>query len=126
MNNCCSFRLCLFICVFSIFLVLDSELKLLIGAGIKHLKIIEPSHVDFSSLLNQNTDTTGTDETEKIRDSLIKWFTERHIQVFSEKTNLIVLDEVTIHPPYLPENCLSHNEIMLSRIKKLLKTFYEK
>ena len=108
------------------FLVIDSNLKLLIGAGIKHLKIMEPSHVDLASLLNQNTDTTGTDETEKIRDSLIKWFTERHIQVFSEKTNLVVLNEVTIHPPYSPDNCLSHNEIMLSRIKKLLKSYYEK
>ena len=62
----------------------------------------------------------------KRRDAVCRWFGVNRIIVSKSGNALSVANGIlSIEPPYLPENCCSSNEIILSRIRNLLNSMPE-
>ena len=106
----------------------DRNIKLVIGNSIQCLKILNKSGLDTDNLLQREGSQTlhSIENLKPLQESLEKWFRESHIPVSSHNASLLILNEVTLEPPYKIENSSSTNEVMLWRVRKLLENFYEK
>jgi len=106
-----------------------SQIELIMGHAVKEIQV-----------LNENTDTykdqldsifkssalpnLSSNEVASRRDRIVSWLVKNRIpvQVCSDQPGLLSIGDVLyIHPPYLPENCQSSNEIVLGKIQGLLK-----
>ncbi|XP_075391831.1 gem-associated protein 6 [Tenrec ecaudatus] len=63
------------------------------------------------------------EDLEKRKNSLKRWLEKNHIPVTEqgESQTICVAQVLTIEPPYGPENCISSNEIILSRVQDLIQ-----
>lgn len=106
----------------------DRSIKLVIGNSIQCLKIVNKTGLNPNELLQHRTnqDMHPTDDLRPLRDSLENWLRESHIPVTTHNANLVIMNEVTLEPPYKIENSSATNEVMLWRVRKLLENFYEK
>jgi len=106
----------------------DRSIKLVVGNSIQCLRIVNRTRLNTSELLQHGTNQGmhPTDDLKPLKDSLENWFRESHIPVAIHNANLVILNEVTLEPPYKIENSSSTNEVMLWRVRKLLENFYEK
>ncbi|XP_006878200.1 PREDICTED: gem-associated protein 6-like, partial [Chrysochloris asiatica] len=60
----------------------------------------------------------------KRKNSLKAWLEKNHIPVTEQgesQQTICVAQVLTIEPPYGPENCISSNEIILSRVQDLIQ-----
>ena len=65
-------------------------------------------------------------EWKQLHDSLVLWLQQSHVPVADNGYGrLLVLNEISIVPPYRPENCSGTNEVMLWRVQKMLENFYQ-
>jgi len=106
----------------------DRNIKLVVGTSIQCLKIIKRTGLNRSELLHHDGSLgiNTPNDIKLLKDSLENWFRESHIPVTIQNANLVILNEVTLEPPYKIENSSSTNEVMLWRVRKLLENFYEK
>ncbi|KAM6220192.1 gem-associated protein 6 [Rhynchocyon petersi] len=64
------------------------------------------------------------EDLEKRKNSLKAWLEKNHIPVTEQgesQGTICVAHVLTIEPPYGPENCISSNEIILSRVQDLIQ-----
>ncbi|XP_064133252.1 gem-associated protein 6 isoform X2 [Loxodonta africana] len=64
------------------------------------------------------------EDLEERKNSLKKWLEKNHIPVTEQgesQRTICVAQVLTIEPPYGPENCISSNEIILSRVQDLIQ-----
>jgi len=75
---------------------------------------------DFDTLFRINHQTLVPEELTLRKDELIKWLKKNRLPVvdFDEKLN--VANTVDILPPYNANSCVSSNEVVLTRIQKLV------
>lgn len=78
----------------------------------------------------KDTDTSNI-ELETKRDRLVDWIKKNHLPVRLENfqgdlVRINILDTVFIKPPYTLNTCESTNEIILDRVRLLIKNFENK
>ncbi|KAM9187651.1 gem-associated protein 6 [Dugong dugon] len=64
------------------------------------------------------------EDLEKRKNSLKTWLEKNHIPITEQgesQRTICVARVLTIEPPYGPENCISSNEIILSRVQDLIQ-----
>jgi len=105
------------------------HVELVLGHAVQSIDILDVDGVDYSSqmdkLFKSSRDVTLTkDELCKRRDRLRLWLVENRfpVEIMESQPDVISVggDILLIQPPYYPENCLSTNEIILSRIQSLI------
>lgn len=87
----------------------------------------------FKSTAPQTKMTRSKEDLIESRNQLINWLEKNRLPVKLEnlpdtgeennKLLINILDMVYIHPPYDIENCMSTNEIVLNRVKYIMKNF---
>jgi len=103
--------------------------ELVLGHAVQSIDIINDEDVDRSAdmdlLFKSSNDVTLTEEElQKRRERLCSWLVENRfpVQITESQPDIVSVggDILLIQPPYFPENCLSTNEIILSRIQSLI------
>jgi len=103
--------------------------ELVLGHAIQSINILDDEGSDHSAhmdlLFKSSRDVTLTeDELHQRRDRLRSWLVENRFPVEMTESQPDVVSVgggvLLIQPPYYPENCLSTNEIILSRIQSLI------
>ena len=70
---------------------------------------------------SQSGKVLGKEALKNRRDKLLASLGKQHLPFKEESSNVIkVLNCVEVHPPFSPESCFSANEIILSKVKKLV------
>lgn len=90
------------------------------GPSIKQVTIKEAS----SGSLFPEEASELQDKYPEEQQKLLQWFVESRVPVSSQGRDLVVLEQVTIRPPYTVDDCLSQNEVILGRVQKLLQTYH--
>ena len=68
-----------------------------------------------------------SESSEKSLILLIDWLNKNHLPIkLDDKMTINILDSIFIMPPYKQEDCVSTNEIILDKVRKLLDDFYNK
>jgi len=105
------------------------QAELVLGHAVHRIDILEDDCIDCSAdmdlLFKSSSDMTLTKEALcKRQERLRLWLTENRfpVEISAIQPDVISVggDILLIHPPYCPENCLSTNEIILSRIQSLI------
>lgn len=74
--------------------------------------------IDFDNSFLKSSISIVSTENQKNK---VKNWLERNMVPVSENKNILVLDNLEIHPPYGPEQCYSTNAIVMSRVQDLLR-----
>jgi len=103
--------------------------ELVLGHAIKCIDILDDDGIDHSAhmdlLFKPDSHISLTkEELCRRREMLRSWLTENRfpVEIAESQPDVISVggDILLIQPPYYPENCLSTNEIILSRIQSLI------
>ncbi|KAK3713116.1 hypothetical protein RRG08_036728 [Elysia crispata] len=106
-----------------------ASLKLLPGASVKTVivlsKEIDP-HVknEFDGLFRPASSKVLNEEDMGVRKVQLKQWLEKHrlpVSLSPDGQALIVAEALTVLPPFSEDSCLSTNEIILSRIRTLIR-----
>lgn len=99
--------------------------ELIISFNIKDIRIIESSNIlkipdnlfkeDWAKFLSE-------EEVENKRMQIKDWLLKNSIPIEESEKCLKLADVLTIEPPYGPEQCMSNNEMVLSKIQNLIKS----
>ncbi len=73
------------------------------------------------NLLGHGEEEIGPEELLARKDALITWLSSHCLQVEEEGNIIKVQGTVTITPPYLSSCCCAPNEMVLSRVRKLVQ-----
>jgi len=104
--------------------------EFVLGHSVRSIDILDDDGADHSAhmdLLFKSTSNTSFTEEElsKRRERLHSWLSENRFPVEVKESQPDVVsvggDVLLIQPPYFPENCLSTNEIILSRVQSLIE-----
>jgi len=102
--------------------------ELVLGHAVRSIDIIDDgtdhsAHMDLLFKTDSNV-TLTEEELRRRRERLRSWLAENRFPVEIKESQPDVVsvggDILLIQPPYYPENCLSTNEIILSRIQSLI------
>lgn len=102
--------------------------ELVLGHAVRSIDIISDgidhsAHMDLLFKSDSNM-TLTEEELHKRRERLRSWLAENRfpVEIKDSQPDVISVggDILLIQPPYYPENCLSTNEIILSRIQSLI------
>ena len=104
----------------------DRNIKLVIGNSIQCLKIINRTGLNPNELVQHDSGRAMqmNEDLKPLKDALENWFRESHIPFTLQNANFVILNEVTLEPPYQIENSSSTNEVVLWRVRKLLENFF--
>lgn len=103
--------------------------ELVLGHAVQSINILEDDGVDRSSDMDllfkpASNVTLSEEELQRRRERLRSWLTENRfpVEITESRPDVVSVggDTLLIQPPYYPENCLSTNEIILSRIQSLI------
>lgn len=105
------------------------SLKLIPGSSVRSVSVlssdIDPRvKTEFDQLFRPASSKTLKKEDLNKRQTQLKLWLEKHrlpVSVSADGQSLIVAEALTILPPFSEESCLSTNEIILSRIRALLR-----
>lgn len=104
------------------------HVELVLGHSVQSIGVIDDG-IDHSShmelLFKSNSHMTLTeDQLCRRRDRLCSWLAENRFpaKIMESQPDTVSVggDVLLIQPPYYPENCLSTNEIILSRVQSLI------
>jgi len=105
------------------------HVELVLGHAVQSVDILHDAGIDCSAhmdlLFKSSSDMALTeDQLQKRRERLRLWLVENRfpVEITESQPDIISVgcDVLLIQPPYYPENCLSTNEIILSRIQSLI------
>jgi len=104
--------------------------ELVLGHAVQSIDILGDGNVDHSadmdSLFRSSSDVTlSEEELQRRRDRLRSWLVANRfpVEITESRSDVVSVggDILLIQPPYYPENCLSTNEIILSRVQSLIE-----
>ncbi|KAG8444114.1 hypothetical protein GDO86_009339 [Hymenochirus boettgeri] len=105
-------------------------IRVILGHAVQQLQVLkeadETTKDRIASLFNppETTNLYSKEDMEKKKLRMKTWLEENNIPVTEQgetHATLCVAGVLTIDPPYGPENCISANEIILSRVQGLIK-----
>lgn len=76
----------------------------------------------FRCLDNEKKDDLSDEEMEKRRGDLKNWLEKNRLPVQESGETLKIANALDIFPPYTPESCQSNNEVILSRVRNIIKS----
>uniref|UniRef100_A0A667WWF4 Gem (nuclear organelle) associated protein 6 n=1 Tax=Myripristis murdjan TaxID=586833 RepID=A0A667WWF4_9TELE len=74
-----------------------------------------------SAFLPRRSRSFGPEELRRRRESARRWLERNRVPVQEDGEALRVAGVLTVEPPYGPEDCSGSNEIILSRVQRLLQ-----
>jgi len=103
--------------------------ELVLGHAVQSIDVVGDGkdHTADMDLLFKSADsiTLTEEELHRRRERLLSWLAENRfpVTITESRPDIISVggDILLIQPPYYPENCLSTNEIILSRIQSLIE-----
>uniref|UniRef100_A0A1B6JC68 AD domain-containing protein n=1 Tax=Homalodisca liturata TaxID=320908 RepID=A0A1B6JC68_9HEMI len=105
------------------------NMKIITGLNVKNIKCIQSTNVPKipDNLFKEDwAKYISEEELESKRIKLRDWLLKNTIPIIeSGKTLKLSDDMLIIEPPYGPEQCMSSNEIVLSKIQNLVKSMPE-
>ncbi|XP_053099255.1 gem-associated protein 6 isoform X2 [Hemicordylus capensis] len=107
------------------------SISAILGHAVQDIEIVTEADDEMKEKLAQlfvpgESQTYSQEELERKKNSLKNWLEKNHIPVKEQgesQTILCVADVLTIDPPYGPDDCRSSNEIILSRVQRLIQGF---
>jgi len=103
--------------------------EFVLGHAVQSIDILDDDGTDHSAHMDMLFKSTSNmsfseEELHKRRERLCSWLLENRFPVEIKECQPDVVsvggDILLIQPPYFPENCLSTNEIILSRVQSLI------
>jgi len=103
--------------------------ELVLGHAVQSINVLADDGIDHSAdmdlMFKSSSNLTLTkEELHKRQERLRLWLLENRfpVEITESQPDIISVggDVLLIQPPYYPENCLSTNEIILSRIQSLI------
>lgn len=96
-------------------------MKIIFGHWIKNIEVISDKERDIPELFLPSSENFSQATTTKRKDIIKKLLIENRLPITEENDSLKIDDFLIIDPPYYPDNCISTNSIILSRVKDILK-----
>uniref|UniRef100_H2Y9W9 AD domain-containing protein n=1 Tax=Ciona savignyi TaxID=51511 RepID=H2Y9W9_CIOSA len=104
----------------------DQKISTIFGHSVKSVEVLIEStqqmREKLDKLLEKNEKLFDHEYLRSRKLELEKWFVKNRIPIEISDDKLCVADVVTILPPYDVDSCHASNEIILSRIQKLIST----
>ena len=106
------------------------HVEFVLGHAVQSIDILDDDGTDHSAhvdLLFKSANNVSFTEEElhKRRERLRSWLSENRfpVEIKESQPDIVSVggDVLLIQPPYFPENCLSTNEIILSRVQSLIE-----
>ena len=101
----------------------SEETKAAIRSELKHLFLNRESPNILHSHTSKQEATSNNFSLSERRNNLLAWLKANHLPVTVDANNVInILDSVYIQAPYDLDDCLSTNEIILDKVRELVKS----
>lgn len=103
-----------------------SSLEVIFGKSIKKCTLLADCSEQENNLLDQlfkhqEVVKRNADEINKEKDDLKQWLLQNRVPVEEDENGVLRMSDVLfINPPYGKQDCFSTNEIVLSKIHKLI------
>jgi len=105
------------------------HVEFVLGHAVQNVDILDDDGTEHSSHMDllfksANSISFTEEELHKRRERLRSWLSENRfpVEIKDSQPDVVSVggDVLLIQPPYFPENCLSTNEIILSRVQSLI------
>ncbi|NWX43883.1 GEMI6 protein, partial [Steatornis caripensis] len=110
------------------------SVSVVLGHAVQEVEILKEGDDEMKQRLScifapEESKAYSLEELKKKKNDLKTWLETNHIPVTEQGESgrtLCVAGLLTIDPPYSPDECSSSNEIILSRVQRLIQGYLEK